>query len=190
MKNQYEIATEMIINSNYEIKGLKTFMGREGYGVNASLYYKGKKIAFIMDSGNGGCLDIDYLDGHHRNTPSHITEFLKTLPSFTNKERGFEFREDEESRMNEEDFCNELIDYSLAQKEFKKCLKKVSVLTDDNTIASYKAKSSELDNTYNFKEGKMTFREYVLKDKSVKTILNDLPLDDAFNVYMENRGGA
>ena len=40
MKNQYEIAKETIIKSDYEIKGLKTFMGMEGYGVNASLYYK------------------------------------------------------------------------------------------------------------------------------------------------------
>ena len=36
----------------------------------------------------------------------------------------------------------------------------------------------------------MTFREYVLKDKSVKLILNDLAKDsivNAFDVYMANR---
>ena len=187
MKNQYEIAKETILKSNYEIKGLKTFMGMEGYGVNASLYYKGKKIAFIIDEGNGGCLNIDYLDGHHRNTPQHITDFLKTLPSFTNRERGYEFREDEENRLDEEDFCNELIDFALSNREFKKCLNKVSVLTDDNTIASYKAKASDLDKVFNFKEGKMTFRELISKDKSVKLILNDMPKDDAYDVYMQYR---
>ena len=187
MKNQYEIAKETILKSDYEIKGLKTFMGMEGYGVNASLYYKGKKIAFIIDDGNGGCLNIDYLDGHHRNTPSHITEFLKKLPSFTNKEQGFEFREDEIDRVDEEDFCNILINHKLDQREFKKCLNKVSVLTDDNTIATYKAKASDLDKIFNFKEGKMTFRELISKDKSVKLILNDMPKDDAYDVYMLNR---
>jgi len=186
MKNQYEIAKETILKSNYEIKGLKTFMGMEGYGANASLYYKGKKIAFIIDDGNGGCLNIDYLDGHHRNTPKHITEFLKTLPSFTNKEQGFEFREDEIDRVDEEDFCNILINHKLDQREFKKCLNKVSVLTDDK-IASYKAKASDLDKKYNFKEGIMTFRDYVLRDKSVQFILNDMPKDDAYDVYMQYR---
>ena len=88
-KNNHEIAVKMIHESGYSIKGLKTFMGMEGYGVNASLYYKGKKCAFIIDGGNGGCLDIDYVDAKkHSYVPSHITEFLKTLPSFTNKERG------------------------------------------------------------------------------------------------------
>ena len=89
--------------------------------------------------------------------------------------------------MDEEDFCNELIDFALSNREFKKCLNKVSVLTDDNTIATYKAKASDLDKIFNFKEGKMTFRELISKDKSVKLILNDMPKDDAYDVYMLNR---
>ena len=188
MKNQYEIAKETILKSNYEIKGLKTFMGMEGYGVNASLYYKGKKIAFIIDDGNGGCLNIDYLDAKkYSYVPPHITEFLKTLPSFTNKEQGFEFREDEIDRIDEEDFCNILINHKLDQREFKKCLNKVSVLTDDDKISTYKAKASDLDKKYNFKEGIMTFRDYVLRDKSIQLILNDMPKDDAYDVYMQHR---
>ena len=48
MKNQYEIAKETILKSNYEIKGLKTFMGMEGYGVNASLYYKVRRLLLLL----------------------------------------------------------------------------------------------------------------------------------------------
>ena len=188
--NNYKKSME-IINSQFQVKGVKTFIGREGYGVNANLYYKGKKVAFILDSGNGGCLDVDWIVDDYRWNDNPLIPLMKTLPKTTWLEK---YGSDEhglgEYKWDEESVCNCLVDEYLAQKEFKKCLNKVSVLIDDNTIATYKAKASDLDKTYNFKEGKMTFREYVLKDKSVKTILNDLPLDDAFNVYMENRGGA
>ena len=36
-------------------------MGREGHGFNASLYRGKKKVAFVMDSADGGMLDIDWL---------------------------------------------------------------------------------------------------------------------------------
>ena len=44
---------------NIQIKHMKTCIGREGYGFNASLYVDGKKIAFIMDDANGGPEDGD-----------------------------------------------------------------------------------------------------------------------------------
>ena len=191
MKNQYEIAKETILKSDYEIKGLKTFMGMEGYGVNASLYYKGKKMAFIIDGGNGGCLDIDWNWGNKNDKPyvptivkeakTYLESLVNTLPKKSMWEK-YDF--------DGEGVMNALVDDYLAKQDFRKCLNKVSVLTDKNKIGSYKAKASDLDKTFNFKEGKMTFREYVLKDKSVKLILNDLAKDSivkAFNTYMENR---
>ena len=44
---------------------------------------------------------------------------------------------------------------------------------------------------FNFKEGIMTFRDFVLRDESVKLILNDVALkdgiSDAFDVYLQYR---
>lgn len=42
------------------IKNVKTFRGREGHGFNATLYVDGKKAAFVMDGGNGGCMDFEW----------------------------------------------------------------------------------------------------------------------------------
>jgi len=46
--------------TQYSLSGIKTFTGMEGYGLNANLLLDGKKIAFILDDGNGGMLRIDY----------------------------------------------------------------------------------------------------------------------------------
>ena len=45
---------------NYEVKAVKSFRGREGYGFNANLYHNGKKVCFVMDSGNGGCYRYEW----------------------------------------------------------------------------------------------------------------------------------
>ena len=184
--NNYE-KSMVIINSKFQVKGVKTFVGREGYGVNANLYYEGKKVAFLLDSGNGGCLDVDWENGYTwKDNP--IIPLIKTLPKTTYLEKdGRDEYDLGDYEWNEETICNSLIDEYLAKQDFKKYLKKVSVLTDKYQIASYKAKSSDLDKVFNFTEGKMTFREYVRLDKSVKFILNDMSIEHAFDIYMRNR---
>lgn len=42
------------IASPYSLTGIKSFRGMEGLGLNATLLRDGKKVAFIMDDGNGG----------------------------------------------------------------------------------------------------------------------------------------
>lgn len=46
----------------YTMTGIKTFEGMEGRGFNATLLRDGKKIAFVINEGNGGCLNISYTD--------------------------------------------------------------------------------------------------------------------------------
>jgi len=41
------------------LKNVKTFIGREGYGLNATIYVDGIKTAFIMDDASGGEPDYD-----------------------------------------------------------------------------------------------------------------------------------
>lgn len=40
--------------SKYEVKNVKSFTGREGYGYECSLYCDGKKVAKVLDEANGG----------------------------------------------------------------------------------------------------------------------------------------
>jgi len=48
--------------ATYELKAIKEFTGRDGYGLNANLYRDGKKIASIIDHGDGGILSFEFVD--------------------------------------------------------------------------------------------------------------------------------
>ncbi len=48
--------------SDYSVKGVKTFLGMEGYGYNATLYREKKKVATVIDSGDGGETMINWED--------------------------------------------------------------------------------------------------------------------------------
>jgi len=49
-------------NSNFTIKGLKTWASREGGGYQFNLYLDGKKFAWVHDDGNGGETDVTCFD--------------------------------------------------------------------------------------------------------------------------------
>lgn len=49
----------------YTLAAIKTFTGREGYGLNANVMRDGKRIATVIDSGNGGEMSV-YFDGATR----------------------------------------------------------------------------------------------------------------------------
>jgi len=49
----------------YTLTKIKTFRGRDGHGLNATLNRDGKAIAEILDEGSGGMVDFDWLDQQH-----------------------------------------------------------------------------------------------------------------------------
>lgn len=46
----------------YTLKGVKTFQGMDGIGLNAKLCRDGKEVAFILDEGCGGMVDFQWRD--------------------------------------------------------------------------------------------------------------------------------
>ena len=187
MQNHTKKAMKIINESHFVIKNVKTLNGREGYIVNANLYHKKKLVAYILDDGNGGCLNIDWNRRDSRketiiDAQSDMETLVNKLPK---KSMWGEYDFDDEG------VINALIYQYLDKQEFNKVLKKVSVITSDNKIASYKAKASDLNKMFNFEEGIMTFRDFLLMDESVKLILNDIALkdgiSDAFDVYLQYR---
>lgn len=47
---------------SYSVKNVKTFMGREGEGFNATLYRGKKKIANVYNMADGGIFSYDFFD--------------------------------------------------------------------------------------------------------------------------------
>lgn len=197
--NNYTKSVEIIQNSDLSIKGLKTFRGMDGIGVNANLYYKSKKVAFILDEGCGGCLDIKWeinrnSEGHYNRTPisieaeKYIDNLVKSLPKTLwkdvveeNEDRFSSLSSDSEYTYCEETILNELIDYQLRVKDYKKMLNNI-VMFDKDKLVSFKAKKKDLDKMYNTKEGLMSGRRY-FTDNHKGIILNDLPQDEAFGYF-------
>jgi hypothetical protein len=62
---------------NLTIKGLKTWATHDGGGYQFNLYEDGKKVLFVHNDGNGGCLDLEPLDGG---------EFLKRLNAYCDEQ--------------------------------------------------------------------------------------------------------
>lgn len=52
-------------NPSYSVKGVKSFIGNEGHGFNATLYRDGKAVAFVYDDASGGPVAFEwkYRDG-------------------------------------------------------------------------------------------------------------------------------
>lgn len=55
----------------YTLTKIKSFLGREGHGLNATICFNGKPVAFVCDDANGGPLDIDF-GNPLQNAASHM----------------------------------------------------------------------------------------------------------------------
>lgn len=49
-------------NPSYSVKGVKSFIGNEGHGFNATLYRDGKAVAFVYDDASGGPVAFEWKD--------------------------------------------------------------------------------------------------------------------------------
>jgi hypothetical protein len=121
----------------YTVKNVKTFIGNEGQGFNASLCRDGIKIAFVFDDANGGCYSYQWEDGDEPQVDIHITsweekpmtykgtpeeklfrEFIETLP----KVKSDLFPEG--LRVSDDMFMDDLINNFTFRKAVLRSLKK------------------------------------------------------------------
>jgi len=136
-------------NFEYVVKNVKTFIGMEGHGFNASLYRNGKKVAFVIDSAQGGCFDFQWTDWEEpkvdiniisykgephtfQGTPEEkiLTELVETLP----KAKSEVFPDGVKETVD--GFVAILIDQFERKKWLKRNLKKCFVFQVGNKIGS------------------------------------------------------
>lgn len=91
--------------SDFKVTKLTTFRSPDGGGLNATLTYKGKRVADLHDSGTGGGVTAHYLD---REFDQQVLAWLKA--------------ETPEGGVLgwEEPFLNDLIEIALKEKDDKK----------------------------------------------------------------------
>jgi hypothetical protein len=118
---------------NLTIKGLKTWASREGGGYQFNLYEDGKKVLFVHNDGNGGCLDLEPLDGG--NFLKRLNAHCESLPARVLSYEGFPSMT---VKVTNECFLEDLLsDYEKA-KQIAKAKKKGVVFTlNGNTKEFY-----------------------------------------------------
>ena len=66
-----------------ELKAVKTFLGSDGYGLNANLYFNGKKVAFVLYEGKGEELEVTFTDKSNEDTVFAIAQrYYEKYPKF------------------------------------------------------------------------------------------------------------
>ena len=201
--NNYKKCKEIITNSKFTLKGVKTFIGREGYGVNTTLYYEGKKVAFLLDSGNGGELRVDWEIKYDSKKEEFIRipivdeaklyrdTLINSLPKTTwgdlSEYRGEKsiIEPNDTYDWDEESVMNILVNTEIDNKEWKKALRKICLFnTKKKEIYTFKTKASQINElTKTKKYGVVKVREYYERAFEDCEILNLLPQSEAFGYF-------
>ena len=101
----------------FEIKGLKTFVGRDGMGSQGNIYYNGKKVGWYNNQANGGATDIDF-DGGKEQYSKMMGLLKEAMRKYYEHYPLTEPYADLEP--NEDIFIDDLVCFTQDEKEFKK----------------------------------------------------------------------
>ena len=113
--------------SKYTVKNVKTFIGMEGQGFNATLYRDGKKVAFVIDDACGGCYNYDFVNPQEE---KDYFAFCKAQPSI-------EFQ-GTILTMDGDIFISELVSQHQQDKKLRSlCKTKTVVLMKDDHAGSF-----------------------------------------------------
>ena len=119
-----------INGSNYELKKIKTFIGNEGHGLNATLIWNGVKVAFVLDDAGGGDIQVHWEKKPNCDYEAQLKEFLLALPgplqaSWSDLEKRQEGQTDEQYNFSLFDGrLNQLVDCIANEIEELKQLKR------------------------------------------------------------------
>ena len=183
--------------TSYSVKNVKTFIGNEGHGFNATLHRGKKKVAFVYDDASGGDVHFDWVPKYSK-IPSSSFNFSKAEESVVSEI----FSDEEEKLFSEhckslpllelnlgggETECvsqspdvavTKLVNHFLAVKDAKKFLKKVTVFCNFSTdIIGYKIDPCQLTDGLR--------REILAQYPSAEgaVILNDLPFEEVVEKF-------
>lgn len=109
----------------YTLKGVKTFRGMDGQGLNATLLRGNKKVALITDEGCGGELNIDFLDFKHGKSKEEdlFNIFIAEQKLKADDTKKDEFGHTELFYFNAAHWVNTLVDNMANDKRFRKACK-------------------------------------------------------------------
>ena len=185
--NNYEKALQTILQS-FHAKKVKEFRGHDGYGYNADIYLGKNKIAEVDEDGWGGGLRIDYVSDEMKQKSDEI---INNLPKCKWSDAGY--GHDESIRNDDYDWNDELVFDHVAtnvlrMRDFKKQMKKITFIQNNQMQHFTSLKHSQLQNFYQYNEGTMKLEEWLKMTEKEENmiVLNLLPEDEAFDLYRKH----
>jgi len=118
---------------NVQLKKVKTFVGMDGYGLNADVYINGVHCYFVLDEGSGGCMDFTNMARIEKNPAKKkliedncklLDDYIKTLPPDTYEFGG----KTHTMKVDLETYINKLCDEMETEKLRKKNERRMSKL--------------------------------------------------------------
>lgn len=126
---------------DYTVKGVKTFMGTDAGGYNATLYRKGKKVAFVIEEGGGGEAFIQWIPDVREEEARLLKAHVDSLPLVP-----FEGHPDKPLKIDESWFVSDLV----AKWEFERDVARVEkkVRKDCETKTLFRLTSNKAGEWY------------------------------------------
>lgn len=175
--------------TNYSVKSIKSFRTRNGYGYSCNLMRDGKKVAEVLEEGRGGELRFDWMD------------YLKKATVIS---RGYDDKEISYQGTVEESLFHEVVmelPKIPADGNFPEMDSSVGIVIDkmvSDTLSIKKLSASMKKSvTVQCHDGKLltwkitpthseqVIRDYVIKKHPDGKIMNDLPVEEVFQIYKQ-----
>lgn len=175
--------------SNYSVKAIKTFRARNGHGYSCNLLKDGKKVAEILEEGRGGELRVDWMDYTAKTTViSNGYDSKEVSYQGTFEESLFHAQVMKLPKIpSNGDFpemttsvhivIDDMVCDTLAMKKLMTNMKKsLAVKCKDGKILTWKFTPTHPE---------QILRTLVLTKYPDGKIMNDLPIEESFQLYKE-----
>ena len=183
--NNYEKALQTILQT-FHAKKVKEFRGHDGYGYNADIYLGKNKVAEVDEDGWGGGLRIDYVSDEMKQKSDEI---IQNLPKCKWSEWNFLNNSDDSEFTWTHDLVFDAVATNvLRMRDFKKQMKKITFIQNNQMQHFTSLKHSQLQNFYQYNEGTMKLEEWLKMTEKEENmiVLNLLPENEAFDLYRKH----
>ena len=173
--------------ANYTVASVKKIRGHDGYGYSCNLMHNGKKVAEILEDGWGGGLQFRWLD--------KVQATVHTL-NYKDENHSFEGTAEESlfygevmklpkidsfdgKKMNTsaDIVIDDMVNDSLAVKKITADLKKnLTIQAKDGALLTWKISATH---------SMASLKIHALKKHPEAKIINDLPMEQVFNIYKQ-----
>lgn len=130
--------TTATVEDQYGLRGIKTFQGRDGYGLNATLTRNGKAVCTLLDEGCGGMMFFDWHDrrGGASAEEDRFKAFIEIQRAEIPADKKNEYDMNEREMFDGEMWVNQKVDEIQNERRFKRICKTKTLFQVGDEIGS------------------------------------------------------